>query len=509
MATQGSAPLPQYYGQQLQDGTMMESPRPVNHAQESSESRRELLRLPMQPHPAVLDQNMDFTSPPVGVDPGLGVSVRSNRRLGGHPDFNDFGSPTSNRLPRRSMDQRRSQDVRPYPASVSSRIPYVEDYVSDEEYEPQPQPYRRRQSRQHRNPPLTYENDPRGMHRYNSVQGRNSIDAYGRTSNDAYGTSIDAHSTYNNDKPRTHIHYGSDDDYYNTRRPSHRPAGAQGGNGRDPPRRPPSTEDVMRLPWILWMGSNAKNHFVAFIGEFVGTTMFLFFAFSGTQVANIGSAASGNSNTTTGEATGFSPNVLLYIALVFSFSLMVNVWVFFRISGGLFNPAVTFAMLLCRAMSPTRAGLLIAAQITGSIFSSFLVSVLFPTDFNVRTTLSTGTSVTQGVFIEAVLTAELVFTIFMLAKEKHKGMHLSISPLLGLRLTCSYSNVHRACRYWARAIHRGISRRVLHWWLTQSRAQLRTLCYHWHIRRRALDLLGWTGHWRCLGCCFLQIHQDA
>jgi aquaporin related protein len=30
----------------------------------------------------------------------------------------------------------------------------------------------------------------------------------------------------------------------------------------------------------------------------------------------------------------------------------------------------------------------------------------------------------QGVFIEAVLTAELVFTIFMLAKEKHKGMHL-------------------------------------------------------------------------------------
>jgi aquaporin related protein len=100
---------------------------------------------------------------------------------------------------------------------------------------------------------------------------------------------------------------------------------------------------------------------------------------------------------------------------------MVNVWVFFRISGGLFNPAVTFAMLLCRAMSGTRAGLLIAAQIAGSIFSSYLVSVLFPTPFNVRTTLSTGTSLAQGVFIEAVLTAELVFTIFMLAKEKHKG----------------------------------------------------------------------------------------
>jgi aquaporin related protein len=420
MATQGSAPLPQYYGQQLQDGTIMESPRPANHAQGSSESRRELLRLPMQPHPALLDQNMDPASPPVGVDPGLGVAMRSNRRLGGQPDFNDYGSPTHNRFQRRSQDQRRPQDVRPHPASVSSRTPYVEDYASDEDYEPyepQPQPYRRRQQRQHRNPPLAYENDPRGMHRYNSIQGRNSIDAYGRSS-------TDAHSTYNNDKPRTHIHYGSDEDLYNARRPSNRPAGAQSGNGRDPPRRPPSTEDVMRLPWMIWMGSNAKNHFVAFVGEFVGTTMFLFFAFSGTQVANIGSAASSDSNTTTGEATGFSPNVLLYIALVFSFSLMVNVWVFFRISGGLFNPAVTFAMLLCRAMSPTRAGLLVAAQLTGSIFSSFLVSVMFPTDFNVRTTLSTGTSIAQGVFIEAVLTAELVFTIFMLAKEKHKGMHL-------------------------------------------------------------------------------------
>jgi aquaporin related protein len=252
------------------------------------------------------------------------------------------------------------------------------------------------------------------MNRYHVIQGRNSIDAY---------------STYNADKPRTHIHYGSDDDYYyNARRPPIRPAGGRRGsnNSREKPRRPPSTEDVMRLPWMIWMGSNAKNHFVAFVGEFVGTTMFLFFAFSGTQVANIGSAASSETNTTTGEATGFSPNVLLYIALVFSFSLMVNVWVFFRISGGLFNPAVTFAMLLCRAMSPLRAGLLVAAQLAGSIFSSYLVSVLFPTDFNVRTTLSTGTSLAQGVFIEAVLTAELVFTIFMLAKEKHKGMHHSL-----------------------------------------------------------------------------------
>lgn len=63
--------------------------------------------------------------------------------------------------------------------------------------------------------------------------------------------------------------------------------------------------------------------------------MFLFFAFAGTQVANIG-ARSGD-NTTTNEDTGFSPIVLLYIAVSFGFSLMVNVFVFFRVSGGLFS----------------------------------------------------------------------------------------------------------------------------------------------------------------------------
>jgi len=65
--------------------------------------------------------------------------------------------------------------------------------------------------------------------------------------------------------------------------------------------------------------------------------MFLFFAFAGTQVANVGTNDN-SANTTTNQSNGFSPIVLLYIALSFGFSLMVNVWIFFRISGGLFNP---------------------------------------------------------------------------------------------------------------------------------------------------------------------------
>ncbi|KAF2476098.1 aquaporin-like protein [Lindgomyces ingoldianus] len=246
-------------------------------------------------------------------------------------------------------------------------------------------------------------------------------------------------------KPHVRYQYSSENDDV-------RPGYYGDGGRRGPPRRPASTEEVLRLPWTMWMNSSAKNHFVAFVGEFVGTTMFLFFAFSGTQVANIGSGDSSN-NTTTGADTGFSPTVLQYIALVFGFSLMVNVWIFFRISGGLFNPAVTFAMLLTRTLTPVRFSLLLVAQLAGSIFSSYLVSVLFPTPLNVRTTLSANTSLARGVFIEAVLTAELVFTIFMLAKEKHKatfiapvgiGLALFIAELVGVFYTGGSLNPARS-----------------------------------------------------------------
>lgn len=203
--------------------------------------------------------------------------------------------------------------------------------------------------------------------------------------------------------------------------------------------------------------SNNIADFVAAIGEFVGTTMFLFFAFAGTQVANIQSTASTDSsstaNTTSGGSTGFNISVYLYISTIFGFSLMVNVWVFFRISGGLFNPAVTLGMVLVGAIPVLRAVILVAAQICGGIAASGMVLGMFPTQFNVRTTLAGGTSLVQGVFIEAILTAELVFTIFMLAKEKHKatfiapvgiGLALFITEMVGVYYTGGSLNPARS-----------------------------------------------------------------
>ena len=177
----------------------------------------------------------------------------------------------------------------------------------------------------------------------------------------------------------------------------------------------------MRLPFLNKIPDGIRNHFVAMTGEFVGTVLFLWFALSGAQVANSIPSSSG----LTVEQTGSNPQQLQYIALSFGFSLAVNAWVFFRISGGLFNPAVTFGMCLIGALPWVRGGLLFIAQILGGLAASALVQCMFPGALNVQTKLGGGTSVAQGLFIEMFLTAQLVFTIFMLAAEKHKGTFIA------------------------------------------------------------------------------------
>ena len=57
----------------------------------------------------------------------------------------------------------------------------------------------------------------------------------------------------------------------------------------------------------------------------------------------------------------------LYISLCFGFSLAVNAWIFFRVSGGLFNPAVSLGMVLVGALTPKRGALLAVSQIIGGI----------------------------------------------------------------------------------------------------------------------------------------------
>ena len=107
-----------------------------------------------------------------------------------------------------------------------------------------------------------------------------------------------------------------------------------------------------------YLAKDVRGHLVAMSGEFVGTYMFLFFAF-GTRncpielaswpcflVSLIGITAATQIANTLTPPTQPNLNQLMFISLAFGFSLAVTAWVFYRISGGLFNPAVCYSVCL-------------------------------------------------------------------------------------------------------------------------------------------------------------------
>ncbi|KAI1427100.1 aquaporin [Xylaria sp. FL1777] len=190
-----------------------------------------------------------------------------------------------------------------------------------------------------------------------------------------------------------------------------------------------------------------KNHIVAVLSEFAGTFMFLLFAFGGTNAVN--SAPDEGQP----EDLAANPAKLLFISLCFGMSLAVNAWVFFRISGGLFNPAVTIGMMVVGAVPYVRGVLVIVSQLAGGIAASAVLLGILPGELKVSTTLGGGASVVQGLFIEIFLTTQLVLTIFMLAAEKHRatfiapvgiGLSLFIAELMGVYYTGGSLNPARS-----------------------------------------------------------------
>ncbi len=117
------------------------------------------------------------------------------------------------------------------------------------------------------------------------------------------------------------------------------------------------------------------------------------------------------------------------IALSFGLALLTTAWLFYRITGGLFNPAVSLALWLVGALTSMRAILLTVAQILGGIIAAALVLALTPTGSGdvdaVNLSLSSGITYAQGFILEMLGTSVLVFAILMLAVEKHRATYLA------------------------------------------------------------------------------------
>lgn len=97
-------------------------------------------------------------------------------------------------------------------------------------------------------------------------------------------------------------------------------------SGATTPSSPGGALPMLRKP------DTTRINLVAMLGEFVGTFLFLFFAFAGTQIANTPAPAAGSPP---------SAPAIIFISLAFGVSLTANVWAFYRITGGLFNPCVS------------------------------------------------------------------------------------------------------------------------------------------------------------------------
>ena len=111
--------------------------------------------------------------------------------------------------------------------------------------------------------------------------------------------------------------------------------------------------------------------------EFVGTTTFLTLAFGGVQASAAEDGSAG-----AGVSTGVSR--IAYIALSsFGFALLVSAWLFYRVTGGLFNPDVSLALLLTGIIGPVRFVLYCIAQLVGGITAAAIgvASVERATDF--------------------------------------------------------------------------------------------------------------------------------
>ncbi|KAH9938736.1 aquaporin-like protein [Fomitopsis serialis] len=171
--------------------------------------------------------------------------------------------------------------------------------------------------------------------------------------------------------------------------------------------------------------------------EFIGTTTFLLLAFGGIQAANEETVSSSGAGTSDVQH-------VMYISLSMGFSLLVSVWIFYRASGGVFNPNISLALLLTGVIGPCRFVLYCIAQLLGGIVAAALVLALTPGTLQSVTFLAPGINPAQGVFIEMFITTALVLAVLMLAAEKHSVTPFAPVGIGGRYYTGAGMNVARA-----------------------------------------------------------------
>jgi len=155
----------------------------------------------------------------------------------------------------------------------------------------------------------------------------------------------------------------------------------------------------------------------------------------------------------------FAPDAapgLVGVALAHGLALAVLVSSLGAISGGHFNPAVTFAVWVGGRITATTAALYVGAQLIGSVLAGLVLRAVFPepawAPSHIGTPgLASGLSPATGIGVEAILTVLLILAVFGTAIDPRGprigglaiGLAIAADILMGGPLTGAAMNPAR------------------------------------------------------------------
>jgi aquaporin TIP len=168
-----------------------------------------------------------------------------------------------------------------------------------------------------------------------------------------------------------------------------------------------------------------------------------------------------------GQASG-----LTGVALAHGLAIAVMVSAVGHISGGHFNPAVTFGFLLTRRMDVALGAVYVVAQLAAGAIAALALNVIFPTPPNLDTgvpVVNANVSSGSAVLTEAIITFFLVWVVFATAADA-RGTFKSIAGLaIGLTITLGIlatGPLTGAAMNPARALGPELVQNVWdHWWI--------------------------------------------
>jgi MIP family channel proteins len=218
------------------------------------------------------------------------------------------------------------------------------------------------------------------------------------------------------------------------------------------------------------------------VAEALGTFLFLFVGMGAVITA--------------GWIQGDDSGGLVGIALAHGLALAVLVSALGPISGGHFNPAVTFAVWITGRIDAVRAALYVAAQLVGAVLAGLALRAVFneaawgPVALGTPT-VNAGVGIVPAILIEAILTIVLLVAVFGTAIDPRApkigglaiGLAVAGDILMGGPLTGAAMN---PARWFGPAVASGSFADWYVWWIGPLLgAAVAALLYRFALEERA------------------------